>query len=198
MIGISRRLSCWRENAEDDVRKDLGTPHSGRARRPASAPLRQLRIAQGKVAGQQRSPAFDFFEPSGHWVRVICGENITPYSDPEEQTSNTFGVVNAVLANELELLGEILAQDTQQQIESMRAAWREGRKDEAIQWVVGVRENHARWLALSPIAKAALLRFGCSLVGWSRPLALLVTGGHKGSYLFTEMSPMGIQQTPDL
>jgi len=98
-----------------------------------------------------------------YWGRVICGPDVTAFSGTQYHVPGPSGILNVLLTDELERIGEFLSEDAQQQIESMRTAWREGRKDEAILWVEAIRENRARWLALSPSAKAAILRFAASL-----------------------------------
>lgn len=68
-----------------------------------------------------------------------------------------------VLANQLDRLAAQVSDDTEQYLEDMRQAWREGRKGEAVRWVKDLKDDDTRWPVLSPEVKAKLLRFEASL-----------------------------------
>ena len=67
-------------------------------------------------------------------------------------------------ANLLEQLGEMLSDDTDKTIETMRSTWREGHKEVARDQLKALKSDHGRWNILSNEVKAKILRFEAGLV----------------------------------
>ena len=53
--------------------------------------------------------------------------------------------------------------EIEQNLELMREAWREGKRDEAVKWVKDLQENETKWGIISPEVKAKVLRFEATL-----------------------------------
>lgn len=80
-----------------------------------------------------------------------------------ESSHATSYVVDAVLTTQLEELSSLMSDDVRQQLEDMRQASREGRRNEAAEWLKGLRDDKSRWTMLSDEVKAMLLIFEASL-----------------------------------
>lgn len=68
-----------------------------------------------------------------------------------------------VLANQLDHLAARMSGETEQRLELMHAAWREGRRDEAVTWLKNLKSDATVWPVLSPQVKAKLLCFEAGL-----------------------------------
>lgn len=105
----------------------------------------------------------DYCKPVDHWVRVICGEVSPAFPSLKGLRLRTHGVVQAVLVNQYEQLAARMSGDIEGRLSRMRAAWREGRRDEVIEWLKGLEGDLAVRSVLSPQVKAKLLCFKASL-----------------------------------
>ncbi|MDY7079088.1 MAG: hypothetical protein SXV54_19410 [Chloroflexota bacterium] len=106
-----------------------------------------------------------YLAPSDHWVNVICGPVLTsslPGRGVQEQQTSV--VVSTALVNQIEQLSAYLASETEERLELMRKACREGRKAEAITWLSDLRADASKWKVLPSETKARLLNFEAGLV----------------------------------
>ena len=101
--------------------------------------------------------------PAAHWVSMICG--IALPSSPLWPLAGDEGspVILGVLAVQLESLAAHTASDTERHLESMREAWREGRRHEAEAWVRDLKANATVWSILPPVLKAKIVMFEASV-----------------------------------
>jgi tetratricopeptide (TPR) repeat protein len=101
--------------------------------------------------------------PADYWVSVICGEALPAFSSTEGAGAQISIAVQAAVVNQLELFTGRLSGETEERLELMRAAWREGRRKDAIEGLQGLKGDPALWPFLSPEVQAKLLRFEASL-----------------------------------
>lgn len=101
--------------------------------------------------------------PPDHWVQVICGAASPTSSTLTSSEPQTSVIVSKALLSQLDQLVAHASTHVEQQMELMRKAWREGKRDEAVNWVKDLKGNHSLWSPLSPEAKAKVLRFEASL-----------------------------------
>jgi hypothetical protein len=101
--------------------------------------------------------------PPEYWVPVICG--VAPPVSPStgEHEAQTRIIVQTALVNQLDQLAARVSSEVEQRLESMRAACREGQRDEAVIWLKNLRSDAAAWSVLSPEVKAKLLCFEAGL-----------------------------------
>lgn len=96
--------------------------------------------------------------PDRYWVRDICG-------DPETSTpgglaaQNQQAIIYAALAEQNVHLAALASQGTEQDLEAMRRAWREGRHADTRSWLAGIRADTTRWAVLPSRLRARVLRF---------------------------------------
>jgi hypothetical protein len=99
-----------------------------------------------------------------YWVSVICGATTPPsvktFGIHETQTEV---VVSTALLSTIEQLAGNMSSQTEQQIELVRKAWREGQRDQAVKWVNDTKNNQTLWPHLSPVVKAKVLRLEAGL-----------------------------------
>ena len=97
-----------------------------------------------------------------YWVSVICGT--APPLPPliNEIAPQTSLIVSAAFAQS-ERLAAKLTSEIENRLEFVRTAWREGRKNEAAQWVKDLQGDAPIWVALHPNIRAKVLRFEASL-----------------------------------
>ncbi|MBE7557282.1 MAG: trypsin-like peptidase domain-containing protein [Anaerolineales bacterium] len=95
--------------------------------------------------------------PSPHFGPSLSSPSIIP----QEQISY---VVPALLCSQFEHLAAQLSAETERHLEIMRTALREGRHEEAINWLVEIEADQSRWSVLSPEVKAKVLCFEASIV----------------------------------
>lgn len=101
-----------------------------------------------------------YLRPADYWVTEICGRSLpAAHPTPVAQTSTT-ARVNAVLLERLERLG---SEEAERRLEDMRAAWYEGRREEAVAQLDALRAETATWESVSPGAMAKVLRFEASV-----------------------------------
>lgn len=101
--------------------------------------------------------------PSDYWIGVICGVVSTVPSSSTRSDTQTSVVVSTAMASMLEKLSVVISSETEQRLEQMRTAWREGRLDEANRWLIDLKGDSDRWRALSAQVKAKVLRFEAGL-----------------------------------
>ena len=104
-----------------------------------------------------------YLTPPDYWVQIICGQ--VPLTS---QWRGQVGVQPSFLpqvatVEDVEGLILQISDEIEQHLESMREAWREGRRGEAVKWVKDLRENKTRWRIISPGVKAKVLRFQATL-----------------------------------
>lgn len=116
----------------------------------------KLRAQPGIVA--------NYLSPPELWLQVICGVMPAPYASDEMLPSRVSVLLDTALASEFEQLGDILSTDAEHHLESMRNALREGRKEEAVEWVKSLRADGTQWRILSPSAQAKVIRFEAGLL----------------------------------
>lgn len=64
-----------------------------------------------------------------------------------------------LLSEEVELLSDEVSEMVGEELERARLAFREGRSDEALEWLRKEKENEARWDALTPELRSRVLHF---------------------------------------
>jgi hypothetical protein len=104
-----------------------------------------------------------YLTPAVYWVQVICGQ--VPLTSPwrgQVRVQPSVPPQVAALEDVEELILQI-SDEIEQHLESMREAWREGRRQEAVKWIKGLRKNGKKWQIVPPKVKAKLLRFQASL-----------------------------------
>lgn len=87
------------------------------------------------------------------WVAELCGDD----------GSGAGAASGAVLAQNEELAAWA-TEWVERELEETRTAVREGRRDEAIEWAVGLRENRLRWYSISDEVRARVIRFEASVM----------------------------------
>jgi tetratricopeptide (TPR) repeat protein len=105
-----------------------------------------------------------YLAPPDYWVGIICGtvpSSSLPERGVQEQIS---AVASTALVDEKEQLSAYLSSETEEHLEFMRKASREGRRGEAIAWLSDLRADAPKWKALSSETKAKLLNFEAGLV----------------------------------
>jgi tetratricopeptide (TPR) repeat protein len=99
-----------------------------------------------------------------YWLNAICGVSLPVATAKRNDTGTSTGTFAlATLANQLDLVGARLAEETQQHYERARISLLEGRASEASTWVRNVREDAILWDTLSPPQQARLLTFEANL-----------------------------------
>lgn len=123
----------------------------------SAAKLRnELRPRRGIVA--------TYCKPEENWLREICGEQSPTYSSSAvAPTQPSSAIVAGLMQAQLEQLASFASAGVDQQIEAMRNAWREGRRQDAVAQLKAVRGDSTLWSVLSPEVKARLLRLEASL-----------------------------------
>ena len=87
-------------------------------------------------------------------------EEITRATGPYPRAvEHGWNPINAALESHITDLSRILSADAREQVERMRRAWREGRRQEVFDWLQRVEDEPRRQTALEPGAVAAVLRF---------------------------------------
>ena len=104
-----------------------------------------------------------YFTAADYWVSVICGATAPSVPTSAIREIQTEVVVSNALLSQIEQLAGQVTSHTEQQIELMRKAWREGRRDEAVKWVIAIKKNQTLWPYLSSKIKAKVLRFEAGL-----------------------------------
>lgn len=99
-----------------------------------------------------------------YWVSIICGEVHPPSQSTIGSAPQTSVIVSAALVTQTEQLANRLSTVIEKQIEHMREAWREGRRNEAVEWVRNQKSDRPVWESLAPQVRAKILRFESSLV----------------------------------
>jgi len=106
-----------------------------------------------------------YLAPPDYWVNIICGTRLSSsLSRRGVQEQQTSVVVSTALVNQIEQLSAYLSSGTEEHLELMRKACREGRRREAITWLSDLRADAVRWEVLSSETKARLLNFEAGLV----------------------------------
>lgn len=92
-------------------------------------------------------------------------EEITRVVGPYPRTvDHGWNPINAALESHITDLSRILSADVREQVERMRRTWREGRKQEVLEWLQRFEGDLKRRSALDPGAVAAVLRFNAGLL----------------------------------
>lgn len=107
-------------------------------------------ILRGKLA-PHRDVARRYFHPA--WVAELCGDDGTG-----------IGVTSRALVAQNEELAAWATEWVERELGEMRTVFLEGRPEEAVEWVEGLRENRLRWQAVSDEVQARVVRFKASLV----------------------------------
>ncbi len=102
------------------------------------------------------------FDPPEYWVKRICGISMTQHSF-SASGENVLQTINIAVATQLETLMQVLAGETQQNLHRMRNAWREGRNQEVVDWIMELKADVSRWGTLPSDVKARVLRFEAGL-----------------------------------
>jgi hypothetical protein len=93
--------------------------------------------------------------PADHWVREICG---VPQPGQSDASSSQVSVqVQSMLLRQHARLVEVVSEDTDQRIESLRLAWQEGRRRDARSGIARLRASRDRWDELSASVHAKVL-----------------------------------------
>lgn len=97
--------------------------------------------------------------PPDHWVLVICGTSlqISGYG------TQPFDTVQVALKNQLDQFAAYISDDKDEDIEHLREAWREGRKEDARNGIIELK-SAVVWPFLHSSTKAKLLRFEANVV----------------------------------
>lgn len=104
-----------------------------------------------------------YLAPREYWVSTICGTGLSTFPSHGGYGEQAFDIVQAALVSQVEQATVRLSNATDERIELMREAWREGRRDGAVKGVQALKADSALWPFLSPEVKARLLRFEASL-----------------------------------
>jgi hypothetical protein len=100
---------------------------------------------------------------SDYWVSEICGIAPPTFQPSFGLSPQATYVITALTAHTERLAGR-LSTETENQLEVMREAWREGRRGAAVQWVKNQKSNRPIWESLAPQVRSKILRFESSLV----------------------------------
>ena len=73
-------------------------------------------------------------------------------------------LIESSLVNELSGLSGIISDETEAQLQRMRAAWREGKRTEVIAWLDEFHRNQPRQSAVAPTVAAKILRFHAGVI----------------------------------
>lgn len=96
--------------------------------------------------------------PAEYWVVAICGEAppvaLTTAGQPGRRS-----VVDVALAGQLEQLAARMSGEAECRLDTIRAAWHEGRTGDALRWLAEFRNDPTTWQVLSDEVKAKFLRF---------------------------------------
>ncbi len=103
-----------------------------------------------------------FYQPGWNIHGDVININIQERSKDagDKQVS---ALVDRALANQIDRLASYIRLDTEERLEEIRQAWREGRKGEVLKWLSEQKSYVDRWEVLSPIVKAKILRFEAGL-----------------------------------
>lgn len=101
--------------------------------------------------------------PAEYWVPTICGVSPPPSISTASVGGESSAVVQAALVGQLEKLAARTASETERRLESMREAWREGRRNEANAWVRELKGDPTSWSILPAQLRAKILVFEASL-----------------------------------
>jgi hypothetical protein len=101
-----------------------------------------------------------YFHPPDVWVREICGLGAAAANQISLDSRGIHGVAQTLL---LEQLARRVSSDTAREIDALREAWREGRREAAIAGVARLRNDRAGWEILDGDTKAQVLRFEAGL-----------------------------------
>lgn len=115
-----------------------------------------------------------YLRPSEVWVKEICGHNLREWSSIGHQLdSPTIVTTFSQAQQQLEQLLSEFSRETQESLDVMRRAWREGKKTKVLKWIDDLRKSPSRWDVLLPQVKAQVLRFeaGLSLEGKDNVIA---------------------------
>lgn len=86
------------------------------------------------------------------------------------QSSDTFHLYTrhsaslVVLCDQIEHLATSMASDIEKQIEIVKKLWREGQREEAVEWVKNQKEDTGKWQVIPPNIKAKVLGFEARLM----------------------------------
>ncbi len=121
------------------------------------------------------------------WVRKICGVvGPNPWPDLLPHTPDTPGS-DRFYREQIETLATRLSSETERQLNQMKQAWREGRKEAVRVWLYQVKSDQVVWERLAPLIRARVLRFEARV-------KLDLT--HK-TYLATQLADEADRLTPD-
>ncbi len=104
-----------------------------------------------------------YLVPRNHWVPTICGTILPTFPSHGGYGDQASDIVQAALVSQVEQAAVRLSDTTDERIDLMREAWREGRRDEAVKGVQALKVDSTLWPFLSSEIKAKLLRFEASL-----------------------------------
>lgn len=109
-----------------------------------------------------RSIVCEYLDPPEYWLKVICGETQTYFNFSDVQQDQTSIHVSAALTNQLNVFASVFSNETERNLQMMRKSWREGRKDEAINWIRALKLKE-EWSIISSEVKSKIIRFEASL-----------------------------------
>ncbi|MEW5925910.1 MAG: hypothetical protein AB1941_00350 [Gemmatimonadota bacterium] len=97
-----------------------------------------------------------YFEPPDYWASVLCA--IPGGADSWGVAQRQHDYAAQLLSQEVNELAAAVSAMAAQQLEGARQAWREGRRDDAIRQIRGIRQDPGHWDPISPAVKAKVLR----------------------------------------
>jgi hypothetical protein len=120
-------------------------------------------IESTSVQLEKTGTASHFYQPGWNIHGDVLNVNIQGKTKDTGNEQVSVVLVDRALANQIDRLASHITLDTQERLEEIRQAWREGRKGEALKWLSEQKSNTDKWEALSPAVKAKILRFEASL-----------------------------------
>ncbi len=139
---------------------------SKQVQRFASHGLEYEAWSAGQIRGKLRPyPGIvsSYCKPGWAWVEEICGTTAYDTGSAAGGQASVPIVTSAVLLTQIERLGERFSAETEERLEAMRAAWREGREEEAMVWLRRITDDASVWSVLAPAVRAKLRRFQANL-----------------------------------
>lgn len=99
------------------------------------------------------------------WVRRICSNVESSEHNASTGINNTgSGIVERSLVEKAERVEGFLSEEVEKRLEEFRDLWKEGKWQEAFDWIVELRSSRAKWQSFSQETQAKLIRFQASLV----------------------------------
>jgi tetratricopeptide (TPR) repeat protein len=98
------------------------------------------------------------------WVLQICGQPVTPMAAGQSHGAAGQAVVSAIVEGQLEALTARVSRHTEEKLETVRSAWREGREEDASVLISALRDDEVVWPVLPNALKSRLVCLQASIV----------------------------------